>query len=123
MKTINKNKSTFPKPFRFAIYLITVIIAGFMNWVVTYANETEREEITSIEIRLREALTPVSDPEPELENWILALSQNIISDNQEANPSLESRLAKALEPVDDPAPELEDWLLNFSDEIVTGTGR
>ena len=121
MKTINK--SNFPKPFRFAIYLIAVTIVGFMNWVALSANDPGMESTQTLEIRLAEALVPVSDPEPALEEWILTLSQNIINDNQEANPSLESRLAKALEPVDEPAPELEDWLLNFSDEILAGTGQ
>jgi hypothetical protein len=120
MKTINKNKSSFPKPFRFAIYLIVVSIVGLMNWAVTYANDSSIEAKPNIEIRLAEALVPLPDPEPELEDWLLALSVTIISDSQEENTSLESRLDEALDPVDDLEPELEDWLLNFSDDILSG---
>ena len=123
MKTINKNKSSFPKPFRLAIYLIVISIVGLMNWAVTYANDPKMETTPNIEIRLAEALIPISDPEPELEDWILTFSQSIINDSQEANPSLESRLAKALEPADDPAHELEDWLLNFSDNMLSEAGE
>ena len=123
MKTIHKNKSTFPRPFRFAIYLLVVTIVGFMNWVVTYANDPSGVAPPNIETRLAEALIPLSDPEPELEDWLLALSGTIDSDSQEANTNLESRLDEALEPVDDPEPELEDWLLNFSDDEISAAGE
>jgi hypothetical protein len=69
MKTINKNKSSFPRPFRFAIYILLVTIVGFMNWVVIYANDPPMDATPNIEIRLAEALAPLSDPEPELEEW------------------------------------------------------
>ena len=123
MKTINKNKSSFPRPFRFVIYLLVVTIVGFMNWAVTYANDPKLESTQNIETRLAEALIPLADPEPELEDWLLALSGTIISDNQDANTSLEARLAEALEPVEDPEPELEDWLLNFSDNQISAAGE
>ena len=123
MKTINKNKSSFPRPFRFAIYILLVTIVGFMNWVVIYANDPPMDATPNIEIRLAEALAPLSDPEPELEDWLLALSGTIISDSQEANTNLESRLYEALEPVDDLEPELEDWLLNFSDDEISAAGK
>jgi hypothetical protein len=113
MKTINKNKSSFPRPFRFAIYLIVVTIVGFMNWVAISANDPERETTPNLETRLAEALVPLSDPEPELEDWLLSFSYTI----------LKSRLDEALNPVDDLEPELEDWLLNFSDEIISGTDQ
>ena len=123
MKTINKNKSNFPNPFKFAIYLIAVTIIGFMNWVATNANDPAIEHTQSFETRLAEALVPISDHEPELEDWLLALSDKIISDSEEANTSLESRLDEALEPVDELEPELEDWLLNFSDATLSGAGE
>jgi hypothetical protein len=123
MKTINKNKSTFPKPFRFAIYLIAVTVVGFMNWVALSANDPNMESIQALEIRLAEALVPLSDPEPELEEWIISFSDNIISEEAKSETSLETRLAEALETVEDPQPELEDWLLNFSDEFLSGTGQ
>ena len=113
MKTINKNKSSFPRPFRFAIYLIVVTIVGFMNWVTINANDPRTETTPNIETRLAEALVPLSDPEPELEDWLLSLSDTI----------LESRLDEALDPVDDLEPELEDWLLNFSVDMISGVGE
>jgi len=123
MKTINKNKSNFPRPFRFAIYILLVTIVGFMNWAVIYANDPPRNATPSIEIRLAEALAPLSDPEPELEEWIMSFSANIINESVESDNNIEIRLAKALEPVEDPQSELEDWLLNFSDEIISGAGQ
>jgi len=120
MKTINNNKSNFPKPFRFAIYIIVVSIVGLMNWVATYANDTGMEATPNIETRLAEALVPISDPEPELEDWILSLSDNIISESNKAMTSLETRLAEALKPVDESEPALEYWVLNLSDDILSG---
>ena len=79
MKTINKNKSSFPRPFRFAIYLIVVTIVGFMNWAAISANDPRTETTPNIETRLAEALVPLSDPEPELEDWLLNFPDEIIS--------------------------------------------
>jgi hypothetical protein len=123
MKTINSNKSNFPRPYKFTIYLIAVSIVGIMNWVVLSANDPGIESTRAFETRLAEALAPIADPEPELEDWILSISDKIISGSEEANTSLESRLAKALEPVDEPEPELEDWLLYFSDDALSGIGQ
>jgi len=123
MKTINKNKSSFPRPFRFAIFLIVVTIVGFMNWVAISANDPRTETTPNIETRLAEALVPLSDPEPELEDWIMSISANIIGESFETENNIETRFAEALEPIDDPQPELEDWLLNFSDDIISGTDQ
>lgn len=123
MKTINKNKSSFPRPFRFAIYILLVTIVGFMNWVAIYANDPPMDATPNIEIRLAEALAPLSDPEPELEEWILSFSANILNESVESENNIETRLAEALEPVEDPQPELEEWILNFSDEILSGAGQ
>lgn len=121
MKTINKNKSNFPRPYKFAIYVITVTIFGFMNWVALSANDPAIASPQSLETRLAEALVPLSDPEPELEEWILSFTDGITSESAESENNLESRLAEALEPVEDPQPELEDWLLNFAEEFESGT--
>ena len=123
MKTINKNKSSFPRPFKFVIYIIVVTIVGFMNWVAISANDPEREATPNLETRLNEALVPISDPEPALEDWIMSFSANIINESFESETNIETRLAEALEPIDDPQPALEDWLLNFSDEMISGTGQ
>jgi hypothetical protein len=119
MKTINNNESNFPRPFKFAIYLIAVFIVGLMNWMVSYANDSEMEDVANIETRLAEALVPLPDPEPELEDWILSLSENMISQSDPSVLSLESRLAEALEPVEESVPGLEGWLLNLSDDILS----
>ena len=123
MKTINKNKSSFPRPFKFAIYLTAVTIVGFMNWMALSANDPAIESTQAFETRLAEALAPLSDPEPALEDWIMSFSDNFISESIESETNIETRLAEALEPVEDPQPELEDWLLNFSDDIISGTGQ
>ena len=123
MITIIKNKSSFPRPFKLAIYLTAVTIVGFMNWVAISANDPEKEATPNLETRLNEALVPISDPEPELEDWIMSLSANIINESFESENSIETRLAEALEPIDDPQPELEDWLLIFSVDIIPGGGK
>ncbi len=94
-----------------------------MNWVAISANDPEKETTPNIETRLAEALVPLPDPEPALEDWIMSISANIISESFERENNIETRFAKALEPIDDPQPELEDWLLKFSDEIISGTGQ
>jgi len=76
MKTINKNKSNFPRPFRFATYLIVVTIVGFMNWNAISASDPGKETTPTIETRLAEALIPLPDPEPELEDWLLNFSED-----------------------------------------------
>lgn len=123
MKTINNSKSSFPRPFRLAIYLLVVIIIGFMNSMVSYASDPTGAATPCIEMRLAEALVPISDPEPELEDWIMSISANIIGESFESQNNIETRFAEALEPIDDPQPELEDWLLNFSDDIISGIGE
>jgi hypothetical protein len=123
MKTMNHNKSQFPKPFRFTVYLIVVTVVGFMNWMATNANDGGIETTLSLESRLAEALVPLTEKEPELEDWILSLSENIGKEGDESASTLESRLAEALETVADPEPELEDWIMNLSDDILSGDGE
>lgn len=123
MKTISNNNSKFPKPFRFTIYLIVVTVIGLMNWMTLSANDPGMVTTKSLESRLAEAIIPIPEPEPELEDWILTLSANIINESDESISSLETRLAEALEPVEDPEPALEDWLLNFADDITPVTGE
>ena len=77
MKTINNSKRRFPKPIKFAMYLVLVATLGFLNWMTTYANDSEMEE-RSLETRLAEALIPEADPEPKLEGWLLTLSEDIL---------------------------------------------
>ena len=123
MKTISNNNSKFPKPFRFTIYLIVVTVVGFMNWMTLNANDPGMETTMTLESRLAEALVPLTEQEPELEDWILSFSENITSVNNKSKSTLETRLAEALEPVEDPESALEEWLLNFSDDITSGTGE
>jgi hypothetical protein len=122
MKTI-ENKSTLPKPFRFAIYLLVVSVMGLMNWMAIYAGDAGTESVPSLETRLGDALQTIPDPEPELEEWILSFSVNEEIDNREASTSVEDRLAEAEKPADDPQPELEDWLLNFSEDMLSQSGE
>jgi hypothetical protein len=123
MKTINNNNSKFPKPFRFTIYLIVVTVVGFMNWISINANDPSMKTARSLESRLAEALIPVPEQEPELEDWILSLSDNLTTEIDKSKSDLETRLADALEPVEDPEPELEDWIMNLSDDILSGVSE
>ena len=117
MKTISNSKRRFPKPIKFAMYLVLVATLGFLNWITTYANDSEVEE-RSLETRLAEALIPETDPEPELEAWILKLSDHSETAKSEKEINLEARLAEALKPVADPEPKLESWLLTLSEDIM-----
>ncbi len=119
MKTISNNNSKFPKPFRFTIYVIVVTIVGFMNWITANANDPVMETTMSLESRLADALIPITDQEPELEDWILSLSDNLTTEINKSKSNLESRLSEALEPLEDPEPALEDWILNFSDNMIS----
>ena len=80
MKTISNSKRRFPKPIKFAMYLVLVSALGFLNWMTINANDPGMEERRSLEIRLAEALIPVPDPEPELEGWLLTLSEDILGE-------------------------------------------
>jgi hypothetical protein len=118
MKTISNNNRNFPKPFRFAIYVVAVTIVGFMNWMAISANDPVMESSLKLESRLSEALAPLPDPEPELEEWILKFADDFKKNKQTKN-SLETRLAEALEPAEDPEYELEDWILTLSEDILS----
>ena len=79
MKTISNSKRRFPKPIKFAMNLVLVASLGFLNWMTTYANDSEMEE-RSLENRLAEALIPEADPEPKLESWLLTLSEDLMGE-------------------------------------------
>lgn len=117
MKTISNSKRRFPKPIKFAMYLVLVATFGFLNWMSTYANDSEMEE-RSLETRLAEALIPEADPEPELEPWLLKLSDHSETAKSEEEIKLEDRLAEALKPAADPEPKVEGWLLTLSEDIL-----
>ena len=68
MKTMNHNKSQFPKPFRFSVYLIVVTVVGFMNWMATNANDGGIETTLSLESRLAEG-----QPRPQVFNYLASL--------------------------------------------------
>ena len=121
MKTMNNTKNQFPRPFRFTIYLMMVMAIGLMNWMLTYANDTEAS--AAYESHLFEALEAVPEPEPELEAWLLKFSDDYLSGSNHPVSGLETRLAAALEPAREEEPELEEWLLNFSEDYFTAAGE
>jgi hypothetical protein len=117
MKTISNSKRGYPKPIKYAMYLVLVAALGLLNWITTYANDSDMEE-RSLETRLAEALVPAPDPEPALEDWILRLSDYAETDKNKQETNLEDRLKEALKPVPDPEPQLERWLITFSDDVL-----
>lgn len=121
MKTINNSNKRFPRPFKFAMYLVLVSALCFLNYMTLSANDPGYNQVKSLEIRLAEALVPVADPEHELEDWILTFSQNLDVENKETEINLETRLAEALKPVADPEPEIGEWMLTLSDELLDET--
>ncbi len=121
MKTINNTNKRFPRPFKFAMYLVLVSALCFLNYMTLSANDPGYTQVKSLEIRLAEALVPLADPEHELEDWILTFSQNIDAENNETKINLETRLTEALKPVADPEPEIGEWLLTLSDELLDET--
>jgi hypothetical protein len=120
MKTINNSNKRFPRPFKFAMYLVLVSALCFLNYMTLSANDPGYNQVKSLEIRLAEALEPLADPEHELEDWILTFSHDAVSENNETKSNLETRLAEALKPVEDPEPEIGEWLLTLSDELLDG---
>jgi hypothetical protein len=120
MKTKSNNKNQFPKPAKFSLYLVMVLVFGFMNWMLSYANVPGMETISAYETRLFEAMAEIPEPEPELEAWLLTLSDEILSGSDDPGSDLETRLAAALEPEPEEEPELEEWLMNFSDKMIPG---
>jgi hypothetical protein len=117
MKTMNHTKNQFPRPLRFSIYLFMVMAIGLMNWMFTYAEDSQ--SVSAYESSLFDALETVPDPEPELESWLLTFSDDYLSGPGVPESGLETRLAAALEPAPEEEPELEEWLLNFSEDYLT----
>ena len=100
MKTTNETKRDFPKPFRFALYLLTVSAFCFLNWMAIYAGDPVTEYSRNLEIRLAAALIVDIDPEPVLEDWMLSFSDDYTAANAESEITL------------------EDWMLTFSDDYI-----
>jgi hypothetical protein len=121
MKTIDNSNKRFPRPFKFAMYLVLVSAFCFLNYMTLSANDPGYNQVKSLEIRLAEALEPLADPELELEDWILTFFQNLDAENKETKINLETRLAEALKPIADPEPEIGEWLLTLSDELLDET--
>ncbi|MCK4748152.1 MAG: hypothetical protein KAT15_13980, partial [Bacteroidales bacterium] len=84
MKTTNETKRDFPKPFRFALYLLTVSAICFLNWMAIYAGDPVPENSRNLENRLAAALIIESDPEPVLEDWMLTFSDDYLVENSES---------------------------------------
>jgi hypothetical protein len=123
MKTISNPNGKFPKPFKFAMYLVLVSALSFLNYMTLSANDPGYSQMRSLEIRLAEALVPASDPETELEDWILTFSNRVLDEEKETKNNLESRLTEALVPVADPEPEIENWMLYSSDDLMGESGE
>jgi hypothetical protein len=120
MKTSSNHKNGFPEPVRILIYLITVVITGFMNWMVIYAGDPVKRSASGTEAGPAEAMVPGPDAEPELEEWLLSFSAAVLAEPNHSATGLESRLARALEPAEDPDPGLEEWILEWTEEILSG---
>ena len=123
MKTISNANVKFPKPFKFAMYLLLVSALCFLNYISLSANDPAHNKVNGLEIRLAEALEPAADPEYELEGWILTFTSKFNEEGKETKNSLETRLTEALKPVADPEPELDDWLLTFSEDLMEESGE
>lgn len=62
MKTISNNKKGFPEPFRILIYLLTVVITGFMNWMVINASDPGKQGASRMDTIPAEAPSPAAAP-------------------------------------------------------------
>jgi hypothetical protein len=100
MKTTSRTSRILPSPIRFSIYIIAVAAFCFVNWTALKAADPADDEAPSLEARLAEALVPVADPEPELEDWMLIVPENYNT------VVAESEII------------LENWMLTFADEYV-----
>ena len=76
MKTTSRTSRTLPSPIRFSIYILAVAVFCFVNWTALKAADPADNEAGSLETRLAEALVPVADPEPELEDWMLTIAED-----------------------------------------------
>ena len=121
MKTTNETKRDFPKPFRFALYLLTVSAFCFLNWMAIYAGDPVTEYSRNLENRLAAALIVDIDPEPVLEDWMLTFSDDYIADNSEPEIALESWMVDYNEfchaGETEPEQIFEEWMVNTADWV------
>ena len=122
MKTTSRNSRTLPSPIRFSIYIIAVAAFCFVNWTALKAADPAENEARSLEARLAEALVPVADPEPVLEDWMLTVPESEIrleswmltfaEDYLAANAESEIRLENWMLTVTESEIALESWMVD-----------
>lgn len=116
MKTTNHSTRSFPKPFRFSLYVSAVVVLCFFNWVALQAQSPAK----SLENRVAKALVEEVEAQIELESWMLTFSDDFITANE-----IEVRLEPWMLTFSDDyiadreaEIEIEPWMLTFSDEYL-----
>jgi len=116
MKTTSQITGSFPKPFKFSLYVSAVVVLCFFNWVALQTQAPSE----SPEISLAAALVEEVEAEIEIESWMLTISDDFMTAN-ETEVRLEPwMLTFSNDYIADREPdiEIESWMLAFSDEYL-----
>jgi hypothetical protein len=108
MKTQKPATRTLPSPIKFSFYLIGVTVFCFLNWTALRAADNIRAH--GLEQRLAEAIAPVADPEPEIEDWMLTAPAATIAETEIALE--EWMLTPNAGLVTESEIEVEEWMVN-----------
>jgi len=116
MKTTNQTTRSFPKPVKFSLYVGTVAVFCFFNWVAVQAQGLS----TNLENRMAVALIEEVEADIELESWMLTIYEDYLA-FVETEITLEPwMLTFSNDYIADREPEIqiEPWMLTFSENYL-----
>ena len=116
MKTKSQTNRPFPKPVKFSLYVGSVVVLCFFNWVALHAEGPAK----SLENRLAAALVEEVEAEIEIQDWMLTFSDDFLT-AAESEIRLEPwMLTFSNDYIADREPEIEiePWMLTFSDDYL-----
>ena len=82
MKTTKRSNPSLPSPFKFSVYIFAVAVLCFINWTALRAENPTEDRTRTLEERLADALIEEADPAPEIEDWMLNLSDDLMADRK-----------------------------------------
>lgn len=116
MKTTSQTTRPFPKPVKFSLYVGSVVVLCFFNWVALQAQSPAK----NLENRLAAALVEEVEAEIEIQDWMLTFSDDYLA-AAETEIILEPWMLTFSNDfiVDrEPEIEIEPWMLTFSDDYL-----
>ncbi len=116
MKTTSQTTRPFPKPVKFSLYVGSVVVLCFFNWVALQAEGPAK----SLESRLAAALVEEVEAEIEIQDWMLTFSDDYLTAAETEIILDYWMLTFSNDFIVDREPEIEiePWMLTFSDDYL-----